>query len=418
MEALDVLLTRMEPLQDLLRKALEAGYDKCPKTLKERLDTFASKVQSVADDANALRSRRLIVRFINASDHTAKIEGWVKKLSWHIQNFILEGTTALERTVHDGFTQMEGRFDSLDHGIKVANEGISGLRDDFDHKLTDDPFRTRLRPVIQARFDHGSSVHVECHESTRGEILATLCSWLRPDDPRLLSLPTPIAAVDSTRPLLWVYALPGVGKSTIALTIAGFWYEDKVLGATLFCAKDGQRSNIGGIFRTLAYQLAQRFPEYREALTKVLDEDPDLPFASPSRQLEKLIAEPIQVAEKKGAFKGRVPIVIDALDECKDEAAVSTVLLSLALHIAKLGPLWILITSRLQENITRGFRQQALLANTQQLNLTDIPQDLTKRDIATFIRSRFEDIKRDYSHLPLPSGWPSPLQLTQLLTLR
>ncbi|KAI9057822.1 WD40 repeat-like protein [Trametes sanguinea] len=418
MEALDVLLTRMEPLQDLIRKALEAGYDKCPKALRDRLEAFASKVQSVADDANALRSRRLIVRFINASDYAAKIEAWVKKLSWHIQSFILEGTIALELTVHEGFTEMEGRFDRLDHGIKLANEGISGLRDDFDHKLADDPLRTRLRPVIQARFDHASSVHVECHEGTREEVLATLCSWLRPDDPRLSSLPAPVAAADPTRPILWVYALPGVGKSTIALTTAGFWYEDKVLGATFFCASsDGERSNVVAIFRTLAYQLAQRFPKYREALTKVLDEDPDLPFASPSRQLEKLIAEPVQVAEKKGAFKGRVPIIIDALDECRDPAAVSTVLLSLALHIAKLGPLWILITSRLQENITRGFRQQALLANTQQLNLTDIPQDLTKRDIATFVRSRFEDIKRDYSHLPLPSDWPPPLQLTQLLTL-
>ncbi|KAJ2975026.1 hypothetical protein NUW54_g11796 [Trametes sanguinea] len=72
---------------------------------------------------------------------------------------------------------------------------------------------------------------------------------------------------------------------------------------------------------------------------------------------------------------------------------------------------------RQQENITRGFLQQTLIDNTQHFNLTDVRQDLTKRDIKAFIQSRFEDIKRYYRHLKLPSDWPSQLQLTQLLTL-
>ncbi|KAI9057829.1 hypothetical protein FKP32DRAFT_1607004 [Trametes sanguinea] len=217
-------------------------------------------------------------------------------------------------------------------------------------------------------------------------------------DERIKSLKdTTIDEADSNLPILWMYALPGVGKSTIALTAAGFWDADKVLGATFFCAtSDGERSNIVAIFRTLAYQLARRFPEFRQALIEILDKDPDLYDAAPSRQLEKLIAEPVQVAEKQGAFKGRVPIVIDALDECRDKAAVST-------------------PSAREHH--EGFRRQALVANTQQFNLTDIRPDLTRRDIETFVRSRFEDIKLDYSHLPLPSDWPSQLQLTQLLTL-
>ncbi|KAL7278427.1 hypothetical protein ACG7TL_007424 [Trametes sanguinea] len=370
LEALDTLLTRIEPLQSVLRKALEVDYDKCPKALKERLEVFASKLLSVADDAKALRSRRRLARFINASDYAEQTEAWVKKLSWYIQSFILEGTIALELTVHEGFTRMEGRFDKLDEGISEANKGISGLREDFDHKLTDDPLRIRLRPVLEARFDHGSSVHVECHEGTRGEVLATLCSWLRPDDPRLATLPEPAAPADCGRRLLWIHALPGVGKSTIARTAAVFWDKDKVLGATFFCARDGQRSDILAIFRTLAYQLARRYPKFHDALLKILDDDPDLYAASPARQLEKLIAEPIQVAVKQGAFHGRVPVIIDALDECTDKAAVSTILTSLALHISKLEPLCVLITSRREENITRGFLAQALVDNTQTLGAT------------------------------------------------
>ncbi|OSC98370.1 WD40 repeat-like protein [Trametes coccinea BRFM310] len=415
MEALDSLLTRMEPLQKVIRKALEVEYDKCPKALKERLEAFASQVLSVVDDVKAIRSRRRIIRFINASDYAEQTEAWVKKLSWSIQSFILEGTIVLELTVHEGFTMMHGRFDRLDNGIKEVSEGIQGLRDDLDHKLADDPLRTRLRPVLEARFDHGSSIHVECHEGTRGEVLATLCSWLRPDDPRLSTLPEPVVPAESDRPILWVYALPGVGKSTIARTAAVFWERDRVLGATFFCARDGQRSNILGIFRTIAYQLARRFPKFRDALVKVLDEDPDLYAAAPSRQLEKLIAEPIQVAVAEGEFHSRIPIIIDALDECTDKAAVSTILTSLALHISKLEPLWFLITSRREENITRGFLHRTLLENTQQLNLTDVRPDLTKRDIETFVRSRFEDIRRAIPGIR--HSWPSRAELDNLLRL-
>ncbi|KAI9059850.1 WD40 repeat-like protein [Trametes sanguinea] len=280
----------------------------------------------------------------------------------------------------------------------------------------------RLRPVIQARFDHGSSVHVECHQGTRGEVLATLCSWLRPDDPRLHELPAPVVPAQSDRPILWVYAFPGVGKSTVARTAAIWWDADKVLGATFFAAKDGQRSNILGIFRTIAYQLARKFPEFREEITKILENDPDLYAATPSRQLEKLLVEPLQVEAVQAAFRvhGRIPVIIDALDECTDKAAVSTILTSLALYMSdsesKLTPLWFLITSRQEENITKGFLQRALDENTQSFNLNDVSQDLTKRDIEKFVRSRFEDIRR-LSRPTLPSDWPSPSQLTQLLNL-
>ncbi|KAL7278428.1 hypothetical protein ACG7TL_007425 [Trametes sanguinea] len=336
MEALNSLLTRMEPLQNVIRKALEVEYDKCPKALKERLEAFASQVLSVVDDVKAIRSRRRIIRFINASDYAEQTEAWVKKLLWSIQSFILEGTIVLELTVHEGFTMMHGRFNRLDNGIKEVSEGIQGLRDDLDHKLADDPLRTRLRPGLEARFDHGSSIHVECHEGTRGEVLATLCSWLRPDDPRLSTLPEPVVPAESDRPILWVYALPGV-------------------------------------------------------------------------------AEPIQVAVAEGAFHSRIPIIIDALDECTDNSAVSTILASLALHISKLEPLWFLITSRREENITRGFLHRTLLENTQQLNLTDVRPDLTKRDIETFVRSRFEDIRRAIPGIR--HSWPSRAELDNLLRL-
>ncbi|KAI0658902.1 hypothetical protein C8Q70DRAFT_897353, partial [Cubamyces menziesii] len=160
----------------------------------------------------------------------------------------------------------------------------------------------------------------------------------------------------SDRSILWLHALAGSGKSTIALTVAGWWEKDGLLGASFFCARDGDRSNINCIFRTIAYQLALCSPAFREHLTKVLETTPDLYSSNPTRQLEKLIVEPLEAvradAKSEITLPTRIAIVIDALDECKDDAAVSTILKSLALYIARLSPLKFLITSRPEVNIT------------------------------------------------------------------
>ncbi|KAI0658910.1 hypothetical protein C8Q70DRAFT_916743, partial [Cubamyces menziesii] len=265
----------------------------------------------------------------------------------------------------------------------------------------------RLRPVIEANFYSGSSVHVQCHGNTRKEVLATLCSWLRPEHPPV-----------SDQPILWLHALAGSGKSTIALTIANGWDKDGLLGASFFCARDGDRSNINCIFRTIAYRLTLHLPTFREHLTKILETDPDVYSSTPTRQLEKLIVEPLEAAradaKSEATFPARVAIVIDALDECKDDAAVSTILKSLALYIGRLSPLKFLITSRPEENIARGFLQQSLDENTYKLALNKVPEELTRRDISVFLRSRLDEIRVNFA---LDTSWPAPQQLENLINL-
>ncbi|KAI0653822.1 hypothetical protein C8Q70DRAFT_883654, partial [Cubamyces menziesii] len=174
-----------------------------------------------------------------------------------------------------------------------------------------------------------------CHENTRMEVLETLRSRLQPRHPS---------------PILWLHAPAGYGKSTIALTIADRWDKDGLLGASFFCARDGDRSNINCIFRTIAYRLALHLPIFRERLTKILEVEPTLYSSIPARQLEKLIVEPLEAvradANSEALFPAHVAVVIDALDECTDNASVSTILKSLALYIRRLSPLKFLITSR------------------------------------------------------------------------
>ncbi|KAI0656344.1 hypothetical protein C8Q70DRAFT_880781, partial [Cubamyces menziesii] len=253
-----------------------------------------------------------------------------------------------------------------------------------------------------------------CHKDTRKEVLATLRSWLLVEDPR----PEPTGPAPHDRSILWLHALAGSGKSTIALTIADRWEREELLGASFFCARDGDRSNISCIFRTIAYQLALRLPTFREHLTKVLETDPDLYSANPARQLEKLIVEPLEAARADATSNAPLPahiaVVIDALDECTDNAAVSTIIISLAKYMGRFMPLKFLITSRPEVNITRGFLRKELDKNTQILALNKISEDLTQRDINLFLRSRLAEIR---DHFTLGATWPAQQQFENLVTL-
>ncbi|KAI0324967.1 WD40 repeat-like protein [Cubamyces sp. BRFM 1775] len=378
-EAIETLLSRINSLTDILEKI--PSKDSCPQALKERLDSLASKLKDAAEDAKRMKSKRRIIQCLNAADYAARIESWVKKLNEYINNF-LQGFNSIDKT------------------------------------LAHDALRKALRPVIEALWHNGDSVHVQCHKNTRMEVLATLCSWLHPNHPRLAQLPAPVVPALSDRSILWIHALAGSGKSTIALTIADWWDKDELLGASFFCARDGNRSNVNCIFRTIAYRLANRFPAFREQLTKVLEKDPDLYSSTPTRQLEKLIVEPLQAvradATSPDTFPPHVAVVIDALDECTDNNAVSTILKSLALYIGQLPPLKFIITSRLEQNIARGFLLQNIRDNTQDLALNEISNDLTRRDISLFLEWRLAAI-RDHFHLS--ASWPAPGQIDNLVDL-
>ncbi|KAJ8457111.1 hypothetical protein ONZ51_g11723 [Trametes cubensis] len=388
-EAIGTLLSRIQSLNEQLGKV--RSEDSCPPELKERLVSLAGQLQEVVGNAKKVQSKGRIVRFLRATEYVKRTESWVKQLDQHINDFLVGGVVAVEVAVHVGEIIDIHRL-SLQLIIALPS----------------------LRPAVEAMLHSESSVHVPCHENTRKEVLAELCSWLQPEDPR----PEQTGPAPLNRPILWLHALAGSGKSTIALTVADRWERGNLLGASFFCARDGDRSNINTIFRTIAYQLAFHSSAFREHLTMILETHPDLYSSSPTRQLEKLIVEPLETlrADVKGkeAYPTRVAIIIDALDECTDTAAVSVVLKSLASYIARLSPLRFLVTSRPEENITRGFLLQNIRENTQDLALNQIPNDLTRRDISSFLQSRLDEIRDNFA---LDASWPAPQHLENLVSL-
>ena len=188
-------------------------------------------------------------------------------------------------------------------------------------------------------------------------------------------------------PVFWLNGLAGTGKSTIAQTASEQMFADGLLGASFFCSRDFEdRSDLHFIFPTLAFQLAHNFPEFRSVLVSLLQSNPDIVHESLHRQMEKLIVEPL------GSADISTTIVIDALDECKDEEPSSTILSVLARFVTLIPKVKFLITGRPEPRIWTGFRLPILVDLTAVFVLHEVDPPLIKKDIRRFLEHELSEL--------------------------
>jgi len=182
-------------------------------------------------------------------------------------------------------------------------------------------------------------------------------------------------------PVFWLNGLAGTGKSTIAQTASERIFADGQLGASFFCSRDFEdRSDLHFIFPTLAFQLAHKFPKFRSILVPLLQLNPDIAHESLYRQMEKLIVEPLRSADISTV------IVIDALDECKDEEPSSAILSVLGRLVEWIPKVKFFITGRPEPRIRTGFRLPILVELTSVFVLHDVDPPLINSDIRLFLR--------------------------------
>jgi hypothetical protein len=233
---------------------------------------------------------------------------------------------------------------------------------------------------------HRSGDRQGCLKGTRKEILLQLEHWL---------------AGDQDRRVFWLNGLAGTGKSAIAQTFAEMSFADGRLGASFFCSRDFEdRSNLRAIFPTLAFQLAHRYPNFREELLRVLRADPDVGRESLVSQMERLIVGPLKATDISTL------IVIDALNECRDEEPASAILSILSRYVEQIPQVKFFITGRPEPQIRSGFRLATLRLVTEVLKLHDVAPPLVDNDIKLFIRTRLTDIAKNRSDLDVTEDWP------------
>jgi len=241
---------------------------------------------------------------------------------------------------------------------------------------------------------HRSGNRQGCLRGTRKDVLWEIERWL---------------TGKRDQRVFWLNGLAGTGKSTIAQTFAETAFADGKLGASFFCSRDfANRSSLQMIFPTLAFQLAYHYPFFREELLQVLKAIPDVRQESLCSQMEKLIAGPLKAAHISTL------IVIDALDECKDEEPASAILSVLSRYVGEIPNVKFFITGRPEPRIRSGFRLESLAPITEVLKLHDVERSLVDNDIKLFFRTQFTSIIKIRSDYNFTEDWPSSSDINTL----
>jgi len=241
---------------------------------------------------------------------------------------------------------------------------------------------------------YGSGNRQGCLKGTRADVLLQLERWLKDEQDHRV---------------FWLNGLAGTGKSTIAQTFAEIGFADGKLGASFFCSRDFEdRSNLQAIFPTLAFQLAYRYLPFRERLLRVLRSNPGVGRESLCSQMEKIIVGPLE------ASRIRTLIIIDALDECKDEEPASAILSVLSRYVDEIPNVKFFITGRPEPRIRSGFRLRSLRPVTEVLRLHDVERSSVDRDIKLFFRTQLANIARTRSDCDFMQDWPNPSEINIL----
>ena len=222
-----------------------------------------------------------------------------------------------------------------------------------------------------------------CLRGTREAVLSEIESWTKDFN---------------KSPVFWLNGLAGTGKSTIAQTVAERSFADGLLGASFFCSRDFEdRSDLRFIFPTLAFQLAHKYPDFRASLVPLLQSNPDVLDESLYSQMEMLIVGPLRSADISAV------IVIDALDECRDEEPSSAILSVLGRLVGQIPRVKFLITGRPEPRIKTGFRLPLLVDATEVFALHDVHPLLINNDIRLFLKHELSELARRRQL----EGWPS-----------
>jgi len=137
----------------------------------------------------------------------------------------------------------------------------------------------------------------------------------------------------------------------------------------------------------------------------LVQSDPELVHESLYNQMEKLIVQPL---EKSGIS---TVIVIDALDECRDDEPASAILSVLGQFVSKIPKVKFFLTGRPERRIREGFRLPLMAKATDVFVLHEVEPSQVDSDIELFFRHRLLETVDPRDGL---NDWPTKGQLDLL----
>ena len=179
-----------------------------------------------------------------------------------------------------------------------------------------------------------------CLPGTRTAFLDFIVDWV--NDP-------------SSETTLVLFGQAGTGKSSIAHEIARRFNEmHRLTSSFIFLRKEQSKHEAYHLFTTLARDLSDRYPSFKAALGRIVQDDSSLRVRTRDYPtlFESLILEPLEGLH----IIGPILVVIDALDESGDTTGRNGLHTFLAKNLSKLPPNFrLLITSRPEDSIQSAF---------------------------------------------------------------
>ncbi|KAG8742618.1 hypothetical protein FRC10_001216 [Ceratobasidium sp. 414] len=228
-------------------------------------------------------------------------------------------------------------------------------------------------PDAMYRSAKSSDLRSGCTPETRVQVLEQLCDW----------------AYDSeSKKIYWMNGMAGTGKTTIAYSLCERLESTRQLAAGFFCSRQlPECRDVNRIIPTISYQLARFSRPFRHAISRVLEENPDVHNQLLPDQFRKLILEPLN--QIKDTLPIDLTVVIDALDECDDDNGVDKIL-NILLSSAQDLPVKFFVTSRPEAKILdrMGDKQGGRLPA--ELRLHELARSSVQGDIRTYLASELE----------------------------
>ncbi|KAF6749796.1 hypothetical protein DFP72DRAFT_1073020 [Ephemerocybe angulata] len=250
----------------------------------------------------------------------------------------------------------------------------------------------------------------KCYPGTQDVILESVTSWFRHRA--------------EGNPILWLHGPTGMGKTTVAQTIAEQIETERQLAAAFFFSRSSaDRSDSSQFVASLASQMAPRIPGMLARVEQAVQRNPFIFTKAPSIQLEQLVIEPCKALNLQGL--SRQLIIIDGLDECigsadSDREHEQEIVLNLILAlVTSTLPLGVLLCSRAEEWLKAAFEDEPFSKMTDLLSLgwtskadEDIWHYFTKEFERICARPRNRDAMRS-----VEKPWP-PLPVYRALVQR
>jgi hypothetical protein len=214
--------------------------------------------------------------------------------------------------------------------------------------------------------------------------------------------------------IFWLNGHAGSGKSAIAQSFAQFLYSQDKLGASYFCSYTSElKSDPKTIIPAIAYQLTRSkhpaAPNYRKEILRAISANPDVAWSALRYQIQELLVQPVKETGLEAI------VIIDALDEYKDDGTLALFLTILDGAISQLPTIRFCITSRPEVHIRMGFRMSHLEPITQTVLLCDIGAASADHDIGVYLSKTLSQTARYRSNLDLPAEWPIQDEIDELV---